>query len=160
MVAVLKIGGGEGGGVQQGDEQSAEGRDRGPLKGRVNRKGEGGGISGGGRLRVAGGLHWFNATAEAAVKRGLPFFPRPVRRRNPASACQGQVTFFNIYTGPADSHNAYAQLIYFMYAHRQTHTCMHTASRQPLRRRQRWGPGESIMTLFSIPLEPLFHLAN
>lgn len=33
MVAVLKIGGGEGGGVQQGDEQSAEGRDRGPLKG-------------------------------------------------------------------------------------------------------------------------------
>lgn len=50
MVAVLKIGGGEGGGVQQGDEQSAEGRDRGPLKGRVNRKGEGGGISGGGRL--------------------------------------------------------------------------------------------------------------
>lgn len=44
MVAVLKIGGGEGGGVQQGDEQSAEGRDRGPLKGRVNRKGEGGAL--------------------------------------------------------------------------------------------------------------------
>lgn len=33
------------------------------------------GVGGGGV--VGGGLHWFNATARAAVKRGLPFFPRP-----------------------------------------------------------------------------------
>lgn len=32
-VAVLKVGGGCDGGVQQGDEQSAGGRDGGPLKG-------------------------------------------------------------------------------------------------------------------------------
>lgn len=86
--------------------------------------------------------HWFNATAEAAVKRGLPFFPRPARRRDPASACQGQVTAL-IYTPgpPARTMRAHSSFIYVCtytrtHTRRQTdtHLYAHTARRQPLRR--------------------------
>lgn len=144
MVAVLKIGGGEGGGVQQGDEQSAEGRDRGPLKGRVNRKGEGGGISGGGRLGVAGGLHWFNATAEAAVKRGLPFFPRPVRRRNPASACQGQVTIL-IYTLGLRTLTMHTHSSFILCMHTDRHTLVCTQQVGSLSDGDRGGGQERVL---------------
>lgn len=151
MVRWLYCGGWDGG-VQQGDEQRAGGRDRGPLKGsRLWSEWDRGQEGGRGALAAeagwgwwwwwwgdSGGLHWFNATAGAAVKRGLPFFPRPVRRRNPASACQGQVTFLiytlGLWTRTMHMHSSF---VLCTYAHRQTHTCMHTASRQPLRQRDR-----------------------
>lgn len=63
---------------------------------------------------TAGGLRWFNAMAKAAVKRGLPFFPRPARCRDPASAGQGQVTT-PIRAEAVRSHNA--QLICSVCAH-------------------------------------------
>lgn len=67
---------------------------------------------------MLGGLQWFNATVEAAVKGGLPFFPRPVRRTSPASACQGQVTFL-IYTQGLWTRT--------MQTHSSFGLCMHTA---------------------------------
>lgn len=70
------------------------------------------------------------------MKRGLPFFPRPARRRNPASACQGQVTFLiytpGLWTRTMHMHSSF---VLCTYAHRQTHTCTHTARREPLRQR-------------------------
>lgn len=119
------------GGVQHGDKQNAGRRDGALLKGsRLCSEWEGGGTLAAEAdwgCVCGGALHWFNATAEAAVKRGLPFFPRSVRRRSPASACKGQVTFL-IYTPSLPTHNTNPQLIYFMHAHRQTHNCMHTDS--------------------------------
>jgi len=95
-----------------------------------------------------GALHWFNATAKAAVKGGLPFFPRPVRRRDPTSACQGQVTFLihtlGLWTLTMHTHSSFV-------------LCMHTASRQPLRHRLRWGPLFKVETLIFLPLAALLH---
>lgn len=70
-------------------------------------------------------LHWPNATAAAAVKRGLPFFPRPGKRaQTVAQARQGQVTAL-IYTLGLCAHNADTQLIYSMCADRHVRTQPH-----------------------------------
>lgn len=71
-----------------------------------------------GRGRRSPLLHWPNATAAAAVKRGLPFFPRPRKRaQTVAQARQGQVTAL-IYTLGLCAHNADTQLIYSLCADR------------------------------------------
>lgn len=123
----------------------------------------------GGALVAEAGWGWrgpplVQCNGRSSCEKRSPLFPTPSATQKPCFSLPGSSHISNIYTGPVDSHNAYAQLIYFMYAHRQTHTCMHTASRQPLRQRQRWGPlqreGESIMTLIFIPLAPLFRPAN
>lgn len=81
-------------------------------------------------------LHWPNATAAAAVKRGLPFFPRPSKRaQTVAQARQGQVTAL-IYTLGLCAHNADTQLIYSVCGQ----TCAHTATSRPKQGGGKQGP--------------------
>lgn len=99
---------------------------RGEAGGCISSGGRLGGLQGWGVCVCGGALHWFNATAEAAVKRGLPFFPRPVRRRDPASACQGQVTFL-IYTPGLRTRTmrTHSSFILCMHTDRHALVCTH-----------------------------------
>lgn len=92
----------------------------------------------------------------SSCEKRSPLFPTPSATQKPCFSLPGSSHISNIYTGPVDSHNAYAQLICFMYAHRQTHTCMHTVSRQALRQREGGGSAEREERT-SIVLALLFH---
>lgn len=95
----------------------------------------GGGGGGGGDV---GGPPMVQCNGRSSCERRSPLFPTPGARQKPCFSLPGSSHFSNIHTGPVDSHNANTQLVWFMYAHRQTDTCVHTVSRQCLRQRQRW----------------------
>lgn len=91
---------------------------------------------------MLGGLQWFNATVEAAVKGGLPFFPRPVRRTSPASACQGQVTFL-IYTQGLWTRTMQTHSSFGLCMHTGRHTLVCTQRVDGVSDRDRgWGGGD------------------
>lgn len=87
------------------------------------RLGGGGGDVGGG-----GGAPMVQCNGRSSCERRSPLFPTPGATQKPCFSLPGSSHFSNIHTGPVDSHNANTQLVWFMYAHRQTHTLVCTQS--------------------------------
>lgn len=72
-----------------------------------------------------GGASLVQCNGRGSCEKRSPLFPTTSPMRRPRFSQPRSSHISNTYTGPADSHNAYTQLIYFMYAHRQKHRLVH-----------------------------------